>query len=199
MINVYLQRIGDMWCAVSIEDEKIWATTFASNEKAAMKSLLESLPYNKPFQTEQKPSPLAEKIFSTMESILAGQPVSWDFQFEQSRLSEYAQKVLNCLAKVPIGYVTTYKALAKTVGGGPRAVGQIMASNPFAPIIPCHRVVKSDFSLGGFGGGFGTGVKVKRAMLQREDKGFEKPSRVKTDYGLLELYPVGFLKKNHEL
>lgn len=192
MIHVYHQRIGEMWCAAAIEDEKVWGTTFATSEKEAVKQLLEGLPYNKPFQSEEKPSPLAEKVFDAMKSVLLGENVSWDFKLERSHLSDYAQKVLDCLAKVPVGYVTTYKALAKTVGGGPRAVGQIMGLNPFSPIIPCHRVIKADFSIGGFGGG----VKLKRTLLQRENKGFEKPSRVKTECGLLELFPVSFLRKD---
>lgn len=195
MIYVYHQKLGDMWCAAAIEDEKVWTTAFATSEKECVQQLLESLPYDKPFQLEEKPSPLAEKILDTMKSILEGEGASWDFKLERSHLSNYAQKVLDCLSKVPVGYVTTYKALAKAAGGGPRAVGQIMASNPFAPLVPCHRVIKSDFSIGGFGGGFGGGVKIKRSLLQREDKGFEKPSKVKTECRMLELFPVGFLRK----
>jgi len=194
MIYVYRQKIGEMWLAAAIEDEKVWTTTFTTSEKEALKQVLGSLPYNKPFKSEEKSSAIAEKIFETMESMLAGENVSWDFKLEHSHLSKYAQKVLDCLAKVLVGYVTTYKELAKTVGGGPRAVGQIMARNPFPPLIPCHRVIKADFSIGGYGGGMGN-VKLKRALLQREERGFEKPSRVKTECGFLELFPVGFLRK----
>lgn len=196
MIHVYHQKIGDMWCAAALEDNKVWATTFAPNEKECAKQLLENLPYDKSFQTEEKPNLLAQKVFDTMKSILSGESAIWDFTLERSHLSKYAQKVLNCLAKVPVGYVTTYKALAETVGGGPKAVGQIMALNPFPPLIPCHRVIKADFSTGGFGGGFGQGVKLKRALLQREDRGFKKPSKVQTECGSLELFPAGFLKKD---
>lgn len=196
MIHVYHQRIGDMWCATAIEDEKIRATTFSANEQEAQKQLLESLPYNQPFRAEDKPSPLAKEIFHTVESTLAGKDLSWNFKLKRSHLPKYTRKVLDCLAKVPTGYVTTYKALAKTAGGGPRAVGQIMARNPFPPLIPCHRVIKADFSIGGFGGGLGEGAKLKRAMLQREKRGFKKPSEVKTECGFLELFPVEFLRKD---
>jgi len=195
VIHVYHQKIGDMWCAAAIEDEKVWATTFATSEREALKQLLESLPYNKPFASEEKSSPLVEKVFKTLKSMLAGENVSWDFRLERGHLSKYAQRVLDCLAKVPVGCVTTYKALAETVGGGPRAVGQIMALNPFPPLIPCHRVIRADFSIGGFGGGKAN-VKFKRTLLEREDRGFEKPSKVKTEFGVLELFPVGFLRKN---
>jgi len=195
VIHVYRRKIGDMWCAAAIEDEKVWATTFATNEIECVQQVLGSLPHDKPFQSEEKLGPLAEEIFGTLKSMLAGESVSWDFRLERSHLSKYAQKVLDCLTKVPVGYVTTYKALAEAAGGGPRAVGQIMALNPFPPLIPCHRVIKTDFSIGGFGGGKGS-VKLKRSLLQREDKGYEKPSKVKTECGSLEVFPVRSLRKD---
>jgi len=197
MIHVYHQKIGNLMCATALEDGKIWATAFTKSDNEAVKQILENLPYKKSFQTDEDLSPQAEKVLKVMRAVLAGESVSIDFSFERSHLSEYAQKILlGCLVEVPAGYVTTYGALAKTAGGGPRAVGQIMASNPFAPLVPCHRVIKSDFSLGGFGGGYGGGVKLKRAMLLREDRGFAKPSQIKTALGMLELFPVGFLRKD---
>jgi O-6-methylguanine DNA methyltransferase len=195
VIHVYQRKNGDFWCAVAIKDGKVLGTAFTVNEGEDVKQVIEGLPYNEPFQADEGLSRLAEKILDTMKSILMGESVSWNFTLERSHLSEYAKKVLGCLTKVPTGYVTTYKALAKSVGGGPRAVGQIMALNPFAPLIPCHRVIKSDFSIGGFGGGFGAGVKLKRALLQREDRGFQKPSKVRTEYGALEVFPIAFLRK----
>jgi len=196
MIHVYHQKNGDMWCAVALEDEKIWSTVFATSEKECVRQLRENLPYNQPFTFEEKPGLLAERVFGALKSVLEGKNISWDFKFETKHLPKYTQRVLDCLAKVPVGYVTTYNALAKTAGGGPRAVGQVMASNPFAPLVPCHRVIKTDFSIGGFGGGSEEGVKIKRAMLEREDRGFQKPSKIKTECGMLELFPVSSLRKS---
>jgi len=196
MIHVYHRKIDDLWCAAALEAQKIWATAFTSTEKEAVKQILDSLPYGKAFQTGEESTPYASKVLDAIGAVLAGENVSVDFSFEHSHLSQYARKILlGCLTKVPTGYVTTYGALAKTAGGGPRAVGQIMAMNPFAPLVPCHRVIKSDFSTGGFGGGYGDGVKRKRAILQREERGFTKPSYVKTEFGMLQVFPVGFLRK----
>ena len=68
--------------------------------------------------------------------------------------------------KVPSGKVTTYSGLAAMIGRpkAHRAVGTAMNKNPFAPEVPCHRVVKSNGDLGGFGGG--SKLKIKR--LQEE-------------------------------
>ncbi len=199
MIGVYSQKADEMWCAVAIEDERIWTTAFARTEKEVMRQILNDLPYNKQFESVGKPSELAQRVLDAMKSMLNGEKVSFNFQFEQSHLSEYMQKVLGCLMQVPLGYVTTYKALADTAGGGPRAVGQIMASNPFSPLVPCHRVVKSDFSVGGYGRSLTTGAQVKRRLLQREDRGFKAPSQVKTECGMLKVFPARFVKENQNL
>lgn len=69
------------------------------------------------------------------------------------------------LRKVPKGKVTTYKALAEALGTKAyRAVGQAMNRNPYAPEVPCHRVVASDGSIGGFA----HGTKRKIEMLREE-------------------------------
>ena len=62
--------------------------------------------------------------------------------------------VYKLLKQVPKGKITTYKALATAAGNpnGSRAVGAIMRTNPYAPIVPCHRVVYNNGGLGGFSG-----------------------------------------------
>ena len=67
--------------------------------------------------------------------------------------NSFNEKVYALLKKVPKGKVTTYKALAEKLGTKAyRAVGQAMRCNPYAPNVPCHRVVSSDGSIGGFMG-----------------------------------------------
>jgi hypothetical protein len=63
-----------------------------------------------------------------------------------------------------------------------------MASNPFAPIVPCHRVVKSDFTLGGYGGG----LKTKIELLLREKRGFSAPKQLQVAGNLLQIFPVEY-------
>lgn len=69
-------------------------------------------------------------------------------------ISEFDQKVYQFCSNIPKGKVSTYKELAKAVGSPKayRAVGSALRRNPFAPKVPCHRVVASDLSLGGFYG-----------------------------------------------
>jgi len=77
-------------------------------------------------------------------------------------VTKFQSLCYKALVKVPIGKVTTYSGLAAMIGRpkAHRAVGTAMNKNPFAPEIPCHRVVKSNGDLGGFGGG--SKLKIKR-------------------------------------
>lgn len=94
--------------------------------------------------------------------------------------SPFRQKVFAALAGVPSGFVTTYSSLAALVGcGSPRAVGQALRNNPYAPEVPCHRVVKSDGSLGGFfGRNDESSLSKKRGLLEREGIAFDSSGRV---------------------
>lgn len=79
-------------------------------------------------------------------------------------------KVYEKLKLVPAGKVTTYKLLAEACGvKAYRAVGQILKRNPYAPSVPCHRVIKSDGNIGGFMGKTqGKEVEKKIMMLKKE-------------------------------
>ena len=74
------------------------------------------------------------------------------------------KEIYKILMNVPKGRVTTYKELGRASGHHQRAVGKLMNVNPYAPRVPCHRVVMSGGSIGGFGGG----VPKKIAMLEKE-------------------------------
>lgn len=81
---------------------------------------------------------------------------------------DFFQKVWLECAKIPKGETRTYGDLAKKIGrpGAARAVGSALAKNPFAPEIPCHRVVRSDGGLGGYSAP--GGIAAKRRILAKE-------------------------------
>lgn len=79
--------------------------------------------------------------------------------------SIFNERVWELCKKVPSGYVTTYQELARAVETRAyRAVGNALNKNPHAPVVPCHRVVKSDGTLGGFA----HGCEAKEALLKKE-------------------------------
>ncbi|MEK6825407.1 MAG: MGMT family protein [Nanoarchaeota archaeon] len=83
----------------------------------------------------------------------------------------FNERCYSLLKKVPKGKVTTYKALAHALGTRAyRAVGNAMNKNPYAPDVPCHRVVGSDGSLVGFA----SSLKNKEKLLKSEGVVIEK-------------------------
>jgi methylated-DNA-[protein]-cysteine S-methyltransferase len=80
-------------------------------------------------------------------------------------ISKFAEDCYKLLKQIPKGKVTTYKIIAEKLGRKSyRAVGKVVGANPNIPIIPCHRVVKSDGGLGGYA----LGIEKKIELLERE-------------------------------
>jgi O-6-methylguanine DNA methyltransferase len=197
MIFIYHQKLDDLWYAAAMKDDKILATSWSSNEQTILKQMLESVPADEPFQVAEILSPLAEKVLKTVRLMIEGKDVALNFKYEMTHLPKYTQRVLGFLTQVPLGYVTTYGALAKAAGGGARAVGNVMASNPLAPLIPCHRVVRSNYTIGGYGGEVvGLGISMKLTLLQRENRGYKEPTKIKVNGTSLKLFPASFVRKN---
>jgi len=94
-------------------------------------------------------------------------------------LTPFARLVYACTKKIPKGQVSTYKLIAKAIGhpGAYRAVGSSLCQNPFAPDVPCHRVVSSDATMGGFCGKTGMDspeIQRKISMLEKEGVTIQK-------------------------
>ena len=85
-------------------------------------------------------------------------------------VTPFQERVYRELTGIPEGRVTTYKLLAEQLGcRSCQAVGQALRRNPFAPKVPCHRVVASDLTIGGFAGDrSGPAIRRKLALLARE-------------------------------
>jgi methylated-DNA-[protein]-cysteine S-methyltransferase len=82
----------------------------------------------------------------------------------------FQSRVYALCRRIPRGRVATYGELARALGvPSPRAVGQALRRNPFAPEVPCHRVVASDGSLGGFNGHRNGPEQERKCRLLREE------------------------------
>ena len=101
----------------------------------------------------------------------------------------FEQQIYEATSGIPKGRVTTYKSLAKHVGcGSSQAVGQALKRNPFAPEVPCHRVINSHLKIAGYMGKVeGEEVHRKRELLAAEGVEFD-PSGCLLDSGrMIEL------------
>jgi len=105
-----------------------------------------------------------EEEAALLNCWLEGAAVPWGL-FDLSCLTEFQKEVLKSVAKIPPGETMTYGEIAKRLGRpkAARAIGQVLRSNPFPLIIPCHRVV------GSIGlGGYSSGPDLKRRLLDVE-------------------------------
>lgn len=191
MIIIYVKKLGGVWFGVAYDGDEVFGTTFSFSQERALLSLLESIPFHVPFQQTEKPSVLADLVVAASRNVYCGKDVSRGFSLATERLPDYTRRVLEATCLIPTGYVASYRSVARCVGGGARAVGNVMARNPFAPIIPCHRVVCSDFTLGGYGGG----LDVKLQLLKRERRGFPSTRQVPVGDNSLMVFPVEFVLK----
>jgi methylated-DNA-[protein]-cysteine S-methyltransferase len=115
------------------------------------------------------------KLAKDLERVLDGGRIPEYLHVDTTGLSGFTREVLGRCAGIRSGQVMSYSELAGAVGRpkAARAVGQVMAGNPFALLAPCHRVIGSDRSLHGFGGG----LDMKEWLLAQEGWQFEGKGR----------------------
>ncbi|KAG9257609.1 6-O-methylguanine DNA methyltransferase [Emericellopsis atlantica] len=99
------------------------------------------------------------------------------------RGTPFEKRVWTALCHIPEGSFTTYALLSKHLATSPRAVGNALRRNPYAPEVPCHRVVATGGNLGGFKGkwprnGEGITLDEKRALLRGEGVKFDASGKV---------------------
>ncbi len=167
MHRMYVAKIGEAWFGAVLGDDETVAVTSFSHEgrEKVVAKILEDFPSNLQL-TEAKPEGTALELLENMHLVYEGKQPEREFKFDMNRLPPFFRKALLVTYSIPRGYVATYGGIAAALGnnGAARAVGTAEATNPFAPIVPCHRVVAANLRLGGYGGG----LKLKRAILERE-------------------------------
>jgi methylated-DNA-[protein]-cysteine S-methyltransferase len=115
-------------------------------------------------EAERSPKALAD-VRRQVNEYAKGKRQVFDFELEAEG-PEFNQLVWKALCDIPFGTTTSYGAVARTIGypKAARAVGAANGANPIALIVPCHRVIGSDGSLTGYGGG----LPLKRKLLAHE-------------------------------
>lgn len=194
MISLYTKKITGVWFGVASDEEKLFALAFSFGKEIVLRNLLSAIPYDVSFQQQEKASSFNERVVILLNNIYSGKEVSYRFPLATDHLSGYTREVIETVSLVPLGYVTSYGSVAEAAGGSPRAVGRVMALNPFPLIVPCHRVVRSDFKLGGYG----LGLDVKLEILRSEGRGYTSKREISVDSKKLSIFPVEFVLKRLE-
>lgn len=105
-------------------------------------------------------------LVERLKAYYRGLEVSFPDKLDQTAATPFQYAVWTATQRIPYGETRSYRWIAEQIGQprAARAVGQALSRNPWAIIVPCHRVVASDGGLGGFGGG----LKMKRYLLWLE-------------------------------
>jgi methylated-DNA-[protein]-cysteine S-methyltransferase len=105
-------------------------------------------------------------IPAAVQGLASGTRAANSVRLDWTGISDFRRTVLEECARIPRGETRTYAWLAEQVGRprAARAVGRVMATNPWPLFVPCHRVLGSDGSLHGYGGG----LPMKEALLRAE-------------------------------
>lgn len=130
-------------------------------------------------QTTPGSEPRIEHFCAQLTRYLAGEVIELSIDLlDWSVCTPFQKRVLLAEYAIPRGQVRTYAQVAQLASSprGARAAGNALAGNPFPIVIPCHRAIRADGSLGGYYGG----VDMKRALLEMEGVRFDSRGRVRS-------------------
>jgi methylated-DNA-[protein]-cysteine S-methyltransferase len=129
-----------------------------------------------PGAPETQPPASMQAIAVRVAGLLSGQPDALlDVDLDMDNISPFHQRVYEITRAIPPGRTLTYGEVADQLGepGAARAVGQALGHNPFAPIVPCHRVLAAGKRSGGFSAGGGVATKLKMLQIEKAQLGRE--------------------------
>jgi methylated-DNA-[protein]-cysteine S-methyltransferase len=121
---------------------------------------------------DQAETPLLRRARDQLQDYFDGKRLTFDLPLAPHG-SAFQKRVWAALCAIPPGETRSYADIARAIGSAPRAVGGANGANPIPIVIPCHRVVAADGSLGGYSGGEGPAT--KRFLLDLESRALLLP------------------------
>lgn len=126
-----------------------------------------------PELTEDKPPPFVQEAIAAITALLEGRPPEprdlTHLPLDMEGVPPFHQRVYELARRIPPGETLSYGEVAQRLGepGAARAVGQALGANPFAPVVPCHRVLGAQTGTGGFSAHGGLQTKLKMLEIER--------------------------------
>jgi methylated-DNA-[protein]-cysteine S-methyltransferase len=156
------------WMGIGASERGVYSIVLPRLSRQAVHDVLLKAHPERVEQTLQNSTEakLVHEVQTQLMAFLANRRREFDFPLDLSRSTPFQRQVWRAILRIPYGRVRSYRWVADRVGGSQyaRAVGHALRANPVPIIVPCHRIVTSDGSLGGFTGG----LPVKRMLLQLE-------------------------------
>jgi methylated-DNA-[protein]-cysteine S-methyltransferase len=146
---------------IAVSPQGVCAIEFGRSEAEFLRHL-------DPMARLKKNQQSVQQAAAELDEYFRGQRLQFDMAVDLSSLTRFQRNVLEIACRIHRGEIWTYQRVAREMGRpkSSRPVGQALAHNPIPIVIPCHRVVASDGSLGGYSGG--SGLEAKRWLLRLE-------------------------------
>jgi methylated-DNA-[protein]-cysteine S-methyltransferase len=156
-------KAGWGWMGIAESETGLVAIVLPQNSKAAVAADLRA---HAPASFEEGSSARLRTARTQLREYLAGTRTTFDLPLDLSRGTSFHRRVWEQLQSVPYGRLLSYQGLACQVGGRQyaRAIGGAVGANPLPIVVPCHRIVAHDASIGGFS----CGLPAKRKLLELE-------------------------------
>lgn len=154
-MRVVVARLQAGWIGFARTESGLMALTFPQAGAEAARAQLASLGVTGE-EAVSSPEPLDRLLTDRLETYFSGRAVDFDLiPVDWSGYTPFQRAVLEAARKVPWGETRTYGELARMVDRPRafRAVGNALGANRTPPVVPCHRIIRADGTLGGFGGG----------------------------------------------
>jgi len=151
------------WTDIGLAAVQLPETTRAGTLRRLLRYLGEDVP-------ECEPLPFAAAAVARIQALLAGAHDDLaDVPLHLDAVPEFHRRVYEVTRAIPPGEVLTYGEVARRIGepGAARAVGRALGLNPFAPVIPCHRVLAAGGQSGGFSAEGGANTKLRMLEIER--------------------------------
>lgn len=158
--------LGKIWLAAT--DRGLSCLRFDDETGEFIANLVQSITSGRQPNILYKPEQLSSYQNALEEYCHKNIPIPLSLELDLSELTEFQQKILEYVREIPFGATTTYGEIAEAIQNpnASRAIGQVLRRNPIPIIIPCHRVLSADGTLGGYGGVMGSHRKI--VLLKHE-------------------------------
>lgn len=191
MVGVIVCEIETGWCGIALDDSDFVAIVVEPTAPAAEHAIEHALPGGVEWSIDDPANTRFAAALALVRRLEAGDESMKRYVLSSRYLTAPAHRIYSAAAQIPLGYITTYGAIARVALSEARAVGRAMATNPLYPIVPCHRVIGSDFAMVGYGGRQDqAAINAKYARLEAESCGYSDESHLEIADAYLPLYPV---------
>lgn len=161
------------WCGIAWGEAGIVGVQLPLRDRAATADCMRR---RFPQLGETAPVPEVASVMARVQRLLQGEhDALLDVRLDMSGIPDFQQRVYAITRAIPPGRTLTYGEVAARAGdpGAARAVGQAMGHNPFAPVVPCHRVLAAHSGAGGFSADGGVATKLRLLQIEKAQFGSE--------------------------